>query len=175
MQNDVPTNFCHQCGANLGELDQFCPACGAYTEDTVCDHVSKPLQQDRGRGARLTVALALSAIWSVAGVLLGLWMVFGAQTMADYNWGMISDFYPSMTVQEFKDMMMFQGYLTLGSGGAAIVATLLCYVRRHRVVAVAACVAGGILAMLPTAYIGGVVAFFVAFLIFTSKPPVFED
>jgi hypothetical protein len=176
MSADMPSNFCHRCGANLGEQDLFCPSCGAYSDRGANEPVMKPQgPPDGGRGARLTVSLILSAVWSIAGVLLGLWMVVGAEFMAEYSWTMISDLYPSMTVGEFVDMIVFQGWLTLGSGAAAAAAALLCYLRRHRLIAVAACIIGGVLALFPTAYVGGIIAFAVAFLVYTSKPPAFKD
>jgi len=164
MDDDIPLNFCTECGANLHEYDRFCPACGHNISDN-----SPSSAQYGAKASRLPVAVAMSFIWAIIGIVSGVCFLLFIDALTDFIidspiWESVADLYGGE--EGIRNSITQSGTFLLISGVLAAVTGILCRMKRYFLVALIACIAGS--ALMLTEIIG-IVGFITAYLIYVSR------
>ena len=164
MDDDVPLNFCTECGANLHEYDRFCPACG----HNISSNGPSPTHYGT-KTSRLPAAVVMSFIWAVIGIISGACFLLFVDALTDLIinspiWESVADLYGGE--EWVRNSVIQSGSLLLISGVLAAVTGILCRAKRYFLIALIACIAGSVLMLTE---IIGIIGFITAYLIYVSR------
>ncbi len=159
--------FCTRCGAILQEDYVFCPECGSPVGDAEAHAACSAASADAGR-SRLTLIAAMCIIWGLIALYFGISILTNLDTMVDavMDSGIFEEVGMLVTEAEVGETMRMLAYITLAGAAAAMVAGVLCGIRREYGIAVLACVIASILGLV---LFVGVIGFAVAYMISRSK------
>ncbi|MCL2509926.1 MAG: hypothetical protein FWF07_02465 [Methanomassiliicoccaceae archaeon] len=162
------------CGAPLGESETFCTRCG-----TKCGTAAPPAQQQtqynyntanspQPVSHRLTVVVVMSLIWAAFGLVVGLVLVFYANSIVDQ---MVQsdpsslDVFDALGVSAY-DFSVMLGTIFAVSGALAAITAALCLMKKFYIVTLVICIISAVLVIW---LLIGIVGLIVAFLIYRAK------
>ena len=140
---DPSDRFCPGCGRSLGDDEHVCPECGLSdgTEERDVDtvHIS-------GSKIRLNWAFLFLAVYATISLIGGAFAVTSTDTMVDtvHTLTLTSSFTESMTDSDYAQLLRVEGFITLISGGLALIGAILCRKRILINVTLAVCVAASL-------------------------------
>jgi hypothetical protein len=154
MDEDKTLNFCTECGANIHQYDEFCPACGYRLKGNNTSYTADPRFKAE-TVKKLNVVIITGAIWAVLAILNTVYGIITIDSSIDYVIEMLKGDPYNYTDSEIEPVIEFMrtfvmviSGILITSGALAIISIVLCSLRRFNSVAYWACILGSILALI---------------------------
>jgi len=153
MDEDKTLNFCTECGANIHQYDDFCPACGYRLKGNNTSYTADPRFKAE-TVKKLNVVIITGAIWAVLAILNTVYGVIAFDASLDNAIEMLkgdpyyyTDSMIDSVIGPVRTLVMIIYCILITSGVLAIISIVLCSLRRFNSVAYWACILGSILAL----------------------------
>jgi len=146
MDEDRTLNFCTECGANIHQNDEYCPACGYRLKKNDVNYTMDP----RFRAEtikKLNIVIITGAIWAIFVILD---TIYGLTNLESTLELLREDpFYFTESMIELMRSLVIGIYsILVVSSILAIISVALCCLKRFNRVAYWACILGSILSLL---------------------------
>ena len=153
MDDDKTLNFCIECGANIHQSDEYCPACGynlkGRTPNNTFNSVDPRFRAETIR--RLNIVIITGAIWAVIAILNSIYSLITFDSLIDSIREIYSEASLSLTedfIELLRSMMIATSIVLIISGILAMISAILCWQKKFYNVAYWACIIGSILSLI---------------------------
>jgi len=160
MDDDKTLNFCTECGANIHQNDEYCPACGYKLKEYTPNYTSSSADP-RYRAEtlkRLNIVIITGAIWAVFAILNSIYGIMTLDSAIDSVREVYSDESITFTedfIELLRSIMIAAYSILIVSGIFAAISAVLCWQKKFYNVAYWSCIIGSILSLI--AFIPGIV------------------
>jgi len=153
MDDDKTLNFCTECGANIHQNDEYCPACGYKLKDYSANYTNNYVDP-RYRAEtirRLNIVIITGAIWAVIAILNSIYSLVTFDSLIDSIREIYIEASLSLTedfIELLRSIMIATSIVLIISSILAMISAILCWQKKFYNVAYWACIIGSILSLI---------------------------